>query len=385
MIMKRRSFVTVTGALTFGSASLANRPSLAIQIDSPATVQTELQKAETVLVGLENIQITPNNLDDSKNLVMKINSIIEGNNVGSVMERELNFTEGEKLKIPALYVDILDNPNVTSDMLEPGNTYTLDIGLQFLFEHPQVRESQKESFTLSFTSGELDSATGFTIVQSADTRTISLESVSGTGGSEMAVWDNSRLNQNKKIADAQSFDNFASGDKGLGVFDLEGRKFGVNASQNDGESPLVKPSDDVTTGKDDPEMAVWDNTRLTQNEKIADAQSFDNFASGLKGKGVFDLEGRKFATNASDNSGKSELEEPPTEVTEGTGDPEMALWDNTRQEQMATLGSSPSFDNFATGLEGKGVTHTEGRQFSVSPSVEDGERNLSEPDSSTIN
>lgn len=314
--MKRRSFVTVTGALTFGSASLANRPSLAIQIDSPATVQTELQKAETVLVGLENIQITPNNLDDSENLVMKINSIIEGNNVGSVMERELNFTEGEKLKIPALYVDILDNPNVTSDMLEPGNTYTLEIGLQFLFEHPQVRESQKESFTLSFASGELDSTKGFTTVQSADTRTISLESVSGTGGSEMAVWDNSRLNQNKKIADAQSFDNFASGDKGLGVFDLEGRKFGVNASQNDGESPLVKPSDDVTTGKDDPEMAVWDNTRLDQNEKIADAQSFNNFASGDKGRGVFDLEGRKFATNASDNSGESELAEPPTEVTE---------------------------------------------------------------------
>lgn len=249
--MKRRSFVTVTGALTFGSASLANRPSLAIQIDSPATVQTELQKAETVLVGLENIQITPNNLDDSENLVMKINSIIEGNNVGSVMERELNFTEDEELKIPALYVDILDNPNVTSDMLEPRNTYTLEIGLQFLFDHPQVRESQKESFTLSFASGELDSTKGFTTVQSTDTRTIPLESVSGTGGSEMAVWDNSRLDQ---------------------------------------------------------------------NEKIADAQSFDNFASGLKGKGVFDLEGRKFATNASDDSGESELEEPPTEVTESTGE-----------------------------------------------------------------
>lgn len=314
--MKRRSFITVTGTLTFGSASLSASPSLGIQIDSPETVRTEIQKPETIIVGLENIQIAPNNLDDSENIIMEIRSTIEDTNVGTIMRRELSFTEDRVLNIPALYVDILDSPNVTSDLLEIDNMSTLTVSLLFLFDHPQINESSNQSFTLSFVSGELENASGFSTVQSADTKTISLNSVSGTGGSEMAVWDNSRYDQ---------------------------------------------------------------------NQSISATPSFDNFASGNKGKGVFDLEGRKFGTNASDNAGESSLNEPPTKVTRGAGDPKMSLWDKSRKSQMKRQGDSPSYDNFASDLKGKGINHLDGRNLNVSPSTDDGERNLTKPSSSVIN
>jgi hypothetical protein len=249
--MKRRSFATISGSLLLGSVSTLNRSVLAVQIDSPTTIQTDLSKVETVLVGFENIRITPQNIDDTENITMRIGSTVAGEDIGTIEEQKLQFTDGETIEIEGLYVDILDNPNADTSLFEPTDSYTVSVDLRFTFEHPDITEKDKASFTISFTGGELKSANGFAVRESSSIQSIELESVQGSGGLEMAVWDNDRLQQNQAISATPSFNNFASGLKGRGIFDLEGRKFGTNMSDNTGESTLTKPSTEVTTGKGD--------------------------------------------------------------------------------------------------------------------------------------
>jgi hypothetical protein len=61
-------------------------------------------------------------------------------------------------------------------------------------------------------------------------------------------------------------------------------------------------------------MALWDKSRKQQWERQGDSPSFNNFASGYKGKGIMDLSGRTFNVNPSVDEGEVKLSEPSSSV-----------------------------------------------------------------------
>lgn len=312
--MKRRSFATISGMLLLGSTTQLQKSSLAITINAPDTFQTDLGEVETLLIGFDNIQIKPQRIDDSEDITMKIESTVNEEDIGIIAEKNIKFTEGEEINLDSFYVDILDNPNADSSLFDTGKFFTFPVDLRFIFEHPDVTERKKVSFTVSFVGGELESSNGFSVTQTSDIRFVEVESAEGSGGLELAVWNKNRLQQNGQISAAPSFNNFASGKKGKGIFDLEGRKFNVNMSDNAGESPLSKPTSSVTSGSGDANMALWNKSRQNQWQRQGSSPAFNNFASGYKGKGIMDLAGRDFAVNPSVEDGESELNEPDLSV-----------------------------------------------------------------------
>jgi hypothetical protein len=247
--MKRRKFVTTLSAVVIGSSlNINNNTSLAVEVDVPTIIQTDLSDVGSFIITLDKLSITPDNINDNKDLNVTIESTVDGEYIGEVKSFDININEGQKTELDGISCDIIKNGNTTSNTFDSTDgTDSLDIKLDFIFEHPQIVERATSSVLLTLASGEfLPNNTSFESYQGrTDIGSIQEESILSNTGGEMNLWSKSRSEQIAQISSAPNFNNYSS--YAQGVYNIDG-SFDLGMTDEGGESKLSEPSSNAISG-----------------------------------------------------------------------------------------------------------------------------------------
>lgn len=239
--MKRRGFIATLSAVVVSGNVSIGQPVLGLEVEVPTLFQTDLSDMRSFIITFNKLSVTPRNIDDTKDLQIKIESTVNGEYVGVVKSLDLDVTEGKKTEINGISCDIIENSDTSVETFNPSDgTDSLDVKLDFTFEHPQVVEKTTSSVLLTFASGEfLPNNTSFELYEGrTDIGSIPKESIDSSTGGEINLWSKSRSEQIDQISSAPNFNNYSS--YAHGIYNIDS-SFDLGMTDEGGESKLSEP------------------------------------------------------------------------------------------------------------------------------------------------
>lgn len=121
--MKRRKFLMISGVASLGVSSSYIQKTEGLEINlknENSSIQINVSEVESLLLGFEDINITPTNLDDSQPINLSISGSIDNNDIGSIESYSIDFTEDETIQMESVYADITEADKYQSEMLSRG-------------------------------------------------------------------------------------------------------------------------------------------------------------------------------------------------------------------------------------------------------------------------
>lgn len=144
-LLKRRDFLSVSGATILsggGALSISRRPVIGVEFD--LTVPNVKPSAvENITLNFTKLQLTPQYIDDSEKLEVKLETGLENYNVNATATTTEQITNGDTTDISGQTPELkLNLPSISNDQ------DILQGFIRIKIDHPSVSETYRQSFNI---------------------------------------------------------------------------------------------------------------------------------------------------------------------------------------------------------------------------------------------